>query len=200
MGYDQVVANFGDTPVSTVSFTQMRDGTRADYDLLARFEHQYVAELPDRILTALLLLDGGLGGYPVSRLEHSLQSATRAEADGADIDWIVAALVHDIGDVLAPVNHSQLAASIVRPYVRPEVTWVVQMHGLFQQHYYGEHTGADPDAREVHRGHEWFASCERFCERWDQAAFDPAYPTKPLAHFEPMVREVFSRPPAFAAP
>lgn len=177
----------------TVSFTQMRDGTKADYDLLHGYEQQYIAALPDRILADLRRLDDGFGGYRISRFQHSLQSATRAERDGADIDWIVAALVHDIGDMLAPENHSQLAAAIVRPYVREEVTWVVNMHGVFQQHYYGHHIGLDPDAREMYRGHQWFDSCERFCERWDQASFDPDYDTLPLEHFEPMVREVFTR-------
>jgi predicted HD phosphohydrolase len=177
-----------------VQFTQMRDGTFEEYQFLHGLERQYIDALPDRILAGLRLLDDGLGGYLVTRLGHSLQSATRAERDGADIEWIVAALVHDIGDGLAPANHSQLAASIIRPYVREEVTWVVLMHGVFQQHYYGHHVGLDPDAREAYRDHPWFDSCERFCERWDQAAFDPDYPTESLEHFEPMVREVFSRP------
>jgi len=177
-----------------VQFTQMRDGTAAEYALLHQLEREYIAALPDRVLAGLRALDDGLGGYQVTRLEHSLQAATRAERDGADIDWVVAALVHDIGDGLAPENHSQMAAAILRPYVREEVTWVVAMHGLFQQHYYGHHLGLDPDAREAYRDHPWFESCERFCERWDQAAFDPSYPTEPLAHFEPLVRAVFGRP------
>jgi predicted HD phosphohydrolase len=179
--------------MDTVSFTQMRDGTREDYAFLHGLERQYIAALPDRLLADLRRLDDGLGGYPITRFEHSLQAATRAEADGADIDWVVAALLHDIGDVLAPENHSQLAAAILRPYVREEVTWVVNMHGVFQQHYYGHHLGLDPDAREAYRDHPLFDACERFCERWDQAAFDPAYVSKPLEHFEPMVREVFAR-------
>jgi predicted HD phosphohydrolase len=183
-----------DRAMEQVQFTQMRDGTFEEYQFLHGLERQYIDALPDRILDGLRLLDDGLGGYRVTRLGHSLQSATRAERDGADIEWIVAALVHDIGDGLAPANHSQLAASIIRPYVREEVTWVVLMHGVFQQHYYGHHVGLDPDAREAYRDHPWFDSCERFCERWDQAAFDPDYPTESLEHFEPMVREVFSRP------
>ncbi len=183
-----------DRAMEQVQFTQMRDGTYEEYQFLHGLERQFIDALPDRILDGLRLLDDGLGGYRVTRLEHSLQSATRAERDGADIEWIVAALVHDIGDGLAPANHSQLAASIIRPYVRDEVTWVVHMHGLFQQHYYGQHVGLDPDAREAYRDHPWFESCERFCERWDQAAFDPDYPTESLEHFEPMVREVFTRP------
>lgn len=181
--------------MQSVRFTQMKDGTREEYEFLQGLEHQYVAALPERLLDALRALDNGLGGYRVSRFEHSLQSATRAERDGADVDMIVGALLHDVGDELAPMNHSQLAASILRPYVRPEVTWVVNMHGLFQQKYYGHHVGIDPDAREAHRSHEWFASCEHFCLAWDQASFDPAYASSPLEHFEPMVRDVFGRRP-----
>ncbi|MFP8778148.1 HD domain-containing protein [Hydrogenophaga sp. RWCD_12] len=176
-----------------VAFTQMKEGTREEYEFLRGLEHQYIRSLPERLLEALKALGHSLQGYQVSRLEHSLQSATRAEADGADIDTIVAALVHDIGDELAPENHSQMAAAILRPYVRAEVTWVVEMHGLFQMRYYAHHYGMDPDGYLHHKDHPWFDSCVRFCERYDQAAFDPAYPTQPLSHFEPMLREVFSR-------
>ena len=178
----------------TARFTQMIDGTFEEYQHIQQLEHEYVVGLPERLMAAVRALDGGLGGYPVTRYEHSLQSATRAERDGADIDWIVAALLHDIGDELAPWNHSQFAASVIRPYVRAEVTWVVNVHGIFQQHYYGRHVGLDPDAREVYRGHRWFDSAENFCSRWDQAAFDASYVSEPLEHFEPMLREVFARP------
>ncbi|MFM8312610.1 MAG: HD domain-containing protein [Ilumatobacteraceae bacterium] len=180
---------------AVVGFRQMIDGTRDDYEMLQRLEHEYIAHLPERLLSSLRALDSGLGGYAVSRYVHSLQSATRAERDGADVDWIVGALLHDIGDELAPCNHSQMAASIIRPYVRAEVTWVVNVHGIFQQHYYGHHIGLDPDAREMYRSHPWFDSAERFCLRWDQASFDPDYPTEPIEHFEPMLREVFARQP-----
>lgn len=181
--------------MNTVTFTQMRDGTRAEYQFLRGLEHQYISSLPDRILTTLRRLDDGLAGYQVSRLTHSLQSATRALNDGADIEMVVAALVHDIGDELAPENHSQLAAAIIRPYVRAEVTWVINMHGIFQQYFYGEHLDVDPNARDQYRDHPWFDACADFCERWDQASFDPDYPTLPLEAFEPMVREIFSRAP-----
>jgi predicted HD phosphohydrolase len=79
--------------------------------------------------------------------------------------------------------------------VRAEVTWVVEMHGLFQMFYYGEHLDLDPNGRDAYRDHPWFESCVNFCERWDQTAFDPTYATKPLEYFEPMLREVFSRTP-----
>ena len=181
--------------MQTVAFTQMRDGTAEDYQFLHVLENEYIQALPDRLLLALGRLGDSIQGYQVSRLEHSLQSATRAEADGADIEMIVAALLHDLGDELAPENHSQLAASMVRPYVRAEVTWIVEMHGLFQMKYYAQHYGRDPDGHLAFKDHPWYDACWRFCERYDQSAFDPAYRSKPLAHFAPMVRAVFSRMP-----
>ena len=176
-----------------VAFTQMKDGTAEEYQFLQALEHDYIRALPDRLITALEALGDSLPGYQISRLEHSLQSATRAEADGADIDMVVAALVHDIGDVLAPENHSQMAAAILRPFVRAEVTWVIEMHGLFQMQYYAHHVGNNPNGYLAYADHKWFDSCARFCELYDQAAFDPAYPTKPLSYFAPMLREVFGR-------
>lgn len=181
--------------METVAFRQMKEGTREDYLLLERREEAFNAGLVDRLLAALGRLDQGLSGYRVTRLEHSLQTAARAEADGADEDLIVAALLHDLGDELAPQNHSRLAASIVRPYVRAEVTWIVQHHGLFQAYYYAHHLGGDPHERDRYRDHPWYQSCVDFCERYDQAAFDPDYPTPPLSHFEPMLRRVFARRP-----
>jgi predicted HD phosphohydrolase len=178
-----------------VSFLQMKDGTREDYLLLDRSERDFARGLPDRILESLGRLDHSLEGYRVSRLEHSLQTATRAEADGADDEMILAALVHDIGDELAPYNHAEIAAGIVRPYVRPEITWIVSQHGLFQNYYYVHHFGGDPNARDRFKTHPWYGACADFCEKWDQASFDPAYPTKPLGRFEPLVRRIFGREP-----
>ena len=171
----------------------MDEGSVEDYALLHSLETDYVKGLPDRIINALLRLDDTLGGYQVTRLQHSLQSATRAEADGADIELIVAALIHDIGDELAPENHSQMAASIIRPYVRAEVTWILEMHGVFQYKYYGDEVGLNPDERERWRGHQWFDRCEQFCGDWDQMSFDPEYDSKSLAHFIPMITEIFTR-------
>lgn len=178
----------------TVSFTAMKDGTREDYELLAELEKPHLAMTADRLLRELRSQEEEtLAGYRITRLEHALQSATRAEADGADIDWIVAALLHDIGDGLAPQNHDRFAAEILRPYVREEVAWTVEHHGLFQSYYYGHHYGWDRNARDRYRDHPCFATCAAFCERWDQSSFDPDYPMKQLGHFEPMVREVFAR-------
>ena len=180
--------------METVSFTDMKSGTREDYLLLDRLEQAHVATLPGRVLEALQRLQGGLAGYRINRLEHSLQTATRAELDGADSQWIVAALVHDIGDDLAPMNHSELAAALLKPYVRDEVHWVIAHHGLFQMAYYAHHLGKDPHARERYQDHPYYDSCVRFCEQWDQASFDPDFPTQPLSHFEPLVTEIFTKP------
>ena len=181
--------------MNQVAFTQMKDGTAEEYRFLERLEDQFNAGLVDRLMQALQNLEHGLSGYQVSRLEHSLQSAARAEADGGGDDLIAGALLHDLGDELAPCNHSQLAASIIRPYVSAEVTWIVHHHGLFQKVYYAHHFGEDPNERERYRDHPWYQKCVDFCERYDQAAFDPDYPTPPLAHFEPVLRRVFSRRP-----
>ncbi|WP_425040580.1 HD domain-containing protein [Primorskyibacter sp. S187A] len=178
-----------------VSFTQMKDGTKEDYDFLTEHETDYASGTADRLLKALVELDESLSGYQVTRLGHSLQSATRAWRDGADIDWVVSALLHDIGDIYAPYNHDEYAATILRPFVREQCAWCVQTHGDFQMIYYGEHVGADPHKRDVYKGHPYFDDCAAFCENWDQASFDPDYPTEPITFFAPMVREVFARAP-----
>ena len=181
-------------PQKTVEFIRMDEGSKEDYQLLHTLEQRYIEKLPDRILTALDGLKDSLAGYKVTRLEHSLQTATRAEKDGADDELIVAALIHDIGDDLAPENHSQMAAAIIRPYVREQVTWILEMHGIFQMVYYADKLGLNPDERERYRGHKWFDDAEQYCRDWDQLSFDPDYPTLPLSHFKGRVRAIFSRP------
>ena len=176
-----------------VSFRQMKNGTREDFEFLDAAERDHARSLPDRIMASLRRLNDSIEGYPVTRLEHSLQTATRALRDGADDELIVAALIHDLGDELAPYNHAEIAAAIIRPYVRPEVTWIVEQHGLFQAYYYVHHMGGDRNMRDRHRDHPWYASCAAFCEKWDQSSFDPSYDTLPLEAFEPHLRSIFGR-------
>ena len=183
--------------MSKVQFTEMKHGSKEDYELLSKFEKEYAEKLPDRILEALLNLGDSMDGYQVSRLEHSLQSATRAERDGADEEMIVATLLHDIGDSLAPFNHSQLVASVLRPYVSEKVYWIMLHHGLFQEYYYAHHIGRDRNARDQFKDHQYYQEAVDFCERWDQKSFDPEYESFPLEHFEPMVRNVFSKEPKY---
>ena len=180
--------------METVSFTRMDEGTPEDYALLARLEAGYVAELPDRLLATLDALKVSMPGYQVSRYEHSLQSATRALRDGRDEEYVVAALLHDIGDELAPYTHGEMVAAILKPYVSEEVCWVVGHHGVFQQFHYGPASGDDPNARDRYRDHPWFDACAEFCAEYDQNCFDPEYESLPLEHFEPMVRRVFAEP------
>jgi len=175
----------------------MKDGTKEDYEFLRTQEHDFFAGTADRLLKELSSqAHETIGGYKITRLQHALQTATRAEQDGADLDWVVAALLHDIGDGLAPQNHDRMAAEILRPFVREEVTWVVEHHGVFQMVYYAHHyEGWNQFEREKHRENPCYQSCVDFCERWDQSSFDPQFTTPELEHFAPMVREVFARTP-----
>jgi len=177
----------------TVSFTEMQHGTTDDYELLDGFERAHAAGLADRLLGVLARLDDSLGGYQVTRLQHSLQSATRARRAGADTDWVVATLLHDIGDELAPYNHAEYAASVVRPYVREEVVWVIEHHGVFQSYYFAHHLGGDRNRRDVFDDHPWFDLCASFCAEWDQNSFDPNAPIDDLDSFVDDVRSVFAR-------
>jgi predicted HD phosphohydrolase len=177
-----------------VSFTAMADGTQADCDLMLRFHEVQAEQLADRVLGWLRMLDGD-SPYQVSRLEHCLQTATRAERDGADEETIVCALLHDIGDVLSPANHSQAAATLLQPYVSEKNCWIVRHHGLFQGYYYFHFAGQDRDARDTYRDHPWYQACVDFCADWDQVSFDPDYDSEPLEHFEPMLRRLFARNP-----
>ncbi len=177
-----------------VNFVNMKDGSREEYELLARLEKPYLALTADRVLDELKRAgEATLEGYKITRLQHGLQSGTRALRDGADLDWVVGALLHDIGDGLAPQNHDKMSAEVIRPFVRWDVAWTVEHHGIFQMLYYGHHYGWDRNARDQFKDHPVFDNCAEFCERWDQSSFDPDYPTETLEIFEPMVREVFGR-------
>ena len=178
-----------------VSFTEMKKGTKEDYLLLDKNEKNFAKKTADRILKFLSSLTETLEGYQVSRLEHSLQSATRALHAGESEEMIVAALLHDIGDELAPMNHSEYAASILKPYVSDKTHWIVEKHGEFQAYYYAHHLGGNRNKRDKYKGHKYFDACVNFCEKYDQCSFDPNYESYPLEKFEPMVRNIFARKP-----
>jgi len=183
--------------MKSVSFTRMQDGTAAEYEFLEGLEVQYAKAFPSRIEASLANLEHSFSGYQISRLEHSLQSATRAHRDGRHVDYVVAALVHDIGDELAPYSHSEMAASILRPYVSDKLYWIIKTHGVFQMYYYGEQTGMDKNTRDRYRDNPWFDDAVEFCEKYDENCFDPAYESEQLSFFRPMLEEVFTREPAF---
>lgn len=180
--------------MESVKFTAMKDGTQEEYLLLRELEAPHLAMTAERVLRELRhQAEETMTGYQITRLEHGLQAATRAYRDGADEDWICAALLHDIGDGLAPQNHDRFAAEILRPFIRDECAWVVEHHGTFQMLYYAHHYGWDPNEREKYKDSPHYQACADFCERWDQNSFDPDYKSEPLEFFEPMVRALFAR-------
>ncbi len=175
-------------------FTAMEHGTQEDWAIIGGHFGQFSKGLADRVLAHLKLLDGDYGGFPVDRLEHSLQTATRAHRDGRGEDYVVTALLHDIGDTLGSYNHPEIAAAILRPFVSEELHWIADKHGIFQGYYFFHHLGMDRNLREGFRGHPHFEATADFCHQYDQSAFDPAYDSAPLSFFEPMVQRVFARP------
>jgi len=181
--------------MAPVRFTRMEDGTREEYEYLGRLEQSYGNATADRVLDYFRAQGETLEGYAISRRQHALQTATRALRDGAEEEMVVAALLHDLGDALAPYNHSEFASAILRPYVSERTWWIVQHHGLFQAYYYAHHTGGDRNVRDRYRDHPYYQATVDFCHRWDQSSFDPGYDTLPLEHFEPMLRRIFARPP-----
>ena len=184
--------------MQNAQFRNFGDGTAEEHLLIKELEARYAESLGDRIVQAVADLGDVTNGFPISRLQHSLQSASRALRDGRDEEYVVAALIHDIGDNLAPFSHGEMIAAIMKPYFSERMCWVVSHHPAFQQFYYGHHTGDDPNAREAWRGHPWFDDCVEFCERYDANCFDAAYVSLPLADFEPMVRRVFREPRDYA--
>lgn len=174
------------------TFTSMEASTAADWQKIGAEFAPFAQRLPDRVLAHLKLLDGDYGGFPIDRYQHSLQTATRALKDGRDEEYVVCALLHDIGDTIGCFNHFDIAAAVLKPFVSEANLWMVQHHGIFQGYYFFHHIGLDRDLREQFRGHEHFARTEEFCALYDNPAFDPKGEALPIAEFEPMVRRVFS--------
>lgn len=175
-------------------FHHMKDGTQEDWAIIAGELKGLADGLPDRILQHLKLLDGDYGGFPVDRLTHCLQTAMLAHDDGKDEEYVVCALLHDIGDTLGSYNHADVAAVLLEPFVGEENHWMVKHHGIFQGYYFFHYLGMDRDQHEQFRDHPCYERTKEFIEKYDAPAFDPELETYPLAFFEPMVRNVFAAP------
>ena len=175
-------------------FTAMTESTQAEWMAIGQIGAPYNRQMPDRMLAHLKMLGDDEGGFAVNRLEHSLQTATRAFKDGRDEEYVVCALIHDIGDVLSPSNHAEMGAMVLKPYISEQNHWMMDKHGIFQGYYFFHHLGLDRDMREQFRGHEWFEYTAQFCHLYDQNSFDPAYESMPLEAFEPMLRRVLAAP------
>lgn len=180
--------------MKTVAFIKMEDGTKEEYAFLDQLEIEYCKGLTDRLLNAMRALENSLSGYKISRLAHCLQGATRAYRAGESDEMIITALLHDIGDELAPHSHSEMAAAILRPFVSDKLYWIVKHHGVFQMYYYAHHCGGDRNTREIYKDHEWYQDAIDFCANYDQNCFDPDYDSEPLEFFEPILRRVVARP------
>jgi predicted HD phosphohydrolase len=181
-------------PMGKAKFHAMTEGSAADWTSIMAAGAPFARAMPDRLLAALRSLGEDAGGFAVSRLEHSLQTATRAHRDGRDEEYVVCALVHDIGDLLAPANHAEIGAVIMKPYVSDANHWMMDKHGIFQGYYFFHYLGLDRDMREQFRGHPHFEYTAQFCHLYDQSSFDPDYDSMPLEAFEPMLREVLAAP------
>lgn len=179
----------------TVTYTRMADMTKADAALVEQDFHNLMRDYPERLLAAV----EGLGSRPdsmkVTRTEHSLQCATRALQDGRSDEYVVAALLHDIGDDLAPYSHGQMVAAILKPFVGERICWMIEKHALFQTYYYAHLIGLDRNGRDKYRDHPYYQDCVDFCEQYDQASFDPEFKSLPLEYFDPIVRRVFGTNP-----
>jgi predicted HD phosphohydrolase len=182
------------TTADRATFTNMAEGTAEDWQIIGGHQASFMVGLPDRVLTHLRLLDGDFGGFAVDRLTHSLQTAARAERAGRDDAYVLSALLHDIGDTLGTFNHADVAAAIVKPFVSAELHWMVEHHAEFQGYYFFHHLGLDRDMREKYRGDPSFDLTAEFCAEFDSPAFDPAYDTPPLEHYEPLVRSMMASP------
>lgn len=176
------------------NFIRMQDSTRDDWRLIGGEFAQFAQGLPDRVMAHLKLLEGDYGGFPVDRYTHSLQTATRALRDGRDEEYVVCALLHDIGDTLGSFNHPDIAAAIVQPFVSEANHWMVKHHGIFQGHYFFHHIGLDRDMRAQFRDHPHYERTAEFCELYDNSAFDPRGETLPISEFEPMLRRLMAQP------
>lgn len=176
------------------TFTAMTESTQAEWMAIGQIGAPYNRQMPDRMLAHLKMLGDDDGGFAVNRLEHSLQTATRAFKDGRDEEYVVCALIHDIGDVLSPSNHAEMGAMVLKPYISEQNHWMMDKHGIFQGYYFFHHLGLDRDMRDQFRGHPHFEYCAQFCHQYDQNSFEQGYDTLPLEAFEPMVRRVMETP------
>ncbi|MEI2653906.1 MAG: HD domain-containing protein [Microthrixaceae bacterium] len=182
------------TAPQRATFHSMDEGTQEDWNLIATEAIHNFVGLPERLMAHLRLLDGDFGGFAVDRLTHSLQTAARAERAGRDDEYVMCALIHDIGDTLGPANHADIGAAILKPFISEQNHWMMEQHGIFQGYYFFHFLGADRNLRDQFEGHEWFDYCAEFCHEYDQAAFDPAYDTPPLEHYEPLIRSICASP------
>ncbi len=176
-------------PARRAAFTSFEESTAEDWAIITPQLEVTQSHVAERVIALMRDLESDHGGFPVTRLEHSLQTATRAERDGRDDEYVLCALLHDIGDTLSPYDHPEIAAAILRPFVSEANHFMVRRHGVFQGYYFWHHIGLDRDARDRFADSPHFERTAEFCAKYDQTAFDPDYRSNPLEHYEPLIRE-----------
>ncbi len=182
------------TPGRRAGFTQMKDASREDWEIVLAEDKLLHDGMADRVLDHLRLLQRIPDAHPINQYEHSLQTATRAFRDGRGEDYVVCALLHDIGDIICPHNHARLASTMLKPFVSEALYWMVDKHPVFQNYHYYETLDLDPNGREMYRGHPHFDLTAEFSELYDQCSFDPDYDNLPLEFFAPIVKRVMQMP------
>lgn len=183
-----------DASEERAKFHQMTEGTQDDWMVIVKNAMAFNQQLPQRVLAHLNLLRGDFGGFAVDRLEHSLQTATRAHRDGRDEEYVACALIHDIGDTLGSLNHADIGAAILKPFVSEQNLFLLENHGIFQGYYFFEFLGLDKNMRDRFRENPWYGYTEEFCALYDQNSFDPSYDSMPLEAFEPLLKSVMQKP------
>ena len=189
-----MAANPNTLNVARPGFKSLSTSSAEDWQHICDETRRFFAGLPDRILAHLRLLDSDYGGFPVDRLQHSLQTAELAASAGCDDEYVVCALLHDIGDTLGSANHPDVAAAILYPYVTEANHWMIKHHGIFQGYNFFHHLGMDRNMRDAYRGTPFYDQTEEFIAKYDDPAFDADKPRLDLSLFEGAVRRVFAKP------
>ncbi len=179
---------------ASASFKLMSESTQGDWNTIMGEQLKFMAGLSGRILEHMKLLDADYGGFAVDRLQHCLQTAELAAADGQDEEYVVCALLHDIGDTLGSTNHADVGAAILMPFVSEENHWMVKHHGIFQGYNFFHFIGMDRNMRDQFKGSPYYERTEEFIEKYDNRAFDCEKPRLTLDTFAPMVERVFAKP------
>ena len=182
-----------DTTIAGTNFSTFEESTKEDWAYIMQQLRVTQSRAADNVIVQMRMLGHDQGGFPVDRLEHSLQTATRAQRDGRDDEYLLCSLLHDIGDTLAPYNHPSIAANILKPFVSEANHWMVEHHGIFQGYYFWHHIGLDRDAKFALTENPFYEYTEEFCAKYDQVAFDSSYKSEPLEHFEPLIRQFLDR-------
>jgi len=184
----------GDLLEQSATFGAMTEGTASDWKIIAAHNQHLAADVASRVIDHLKLLEGDHGGFAVDRLEHSLQTATRAYRANKSDEYVVCALLHDIGDTLGSYNHPDIAVAILKPFVSEEHLWMVEKHGIFQGYNFFHYLGLDRNMRDQFQGHPAYDLTVEFCQEFDQTAFDPKYDSMPLSEFVPAVEALLAQP------